>query len=45
MAIYGRDGETWERLTAIGLDFLIERARLKKVTSRRVIALPATPAT
>jgi hypothetical protein len=30
---YGRDDDTWERLTQVGLEFLIERARLKKVTT------------
>ncbi|WP_371779727.1 hypothetical protein [Streptosporangium subroseum] len=33
MSMYGRDDETWDRLTEVGLGFLIERARLKKVTS------------
>jgi hypothetical protein len=31
--IYGRDGESWDQLTDAGLAFLIERARLGKLTS------------
>ena len=31
--MYGRDEEDWERLTDAGLAFLVERARLAKVTS------------
>lgn len=30
---YGRDNETWAKLTEAGLEFLIERARLKRTTS------------
>ncbi|MEH1012322.1 hypothetical protein V6U90_04240 [Micromonospora sp. CPCC 206060] len=33
MSMYGREDETWERLTEVSLTFLIERARLGKVTS------------
>jgi hypothetical protein len=33
MTMYGRDDETWDRLTQAGLEFLIQRARLGKVTS------------
>lgn len=31
--MYGRDEDTWERLTDAGLDFLVERARLARTTS------------
>src|SRR3954454_20654846 len=30
---YGRDDAEWDRLVNVGLAFLIERARLRKVTS------------
>lgn len=33
MPVYGRDDDTWERLADVGLTFLIERARLEKVTT------------
>lgn len=33
MSMYGRDDEEWDELTEVGLGFLIERARLRKVTS------------
>lgn len=33
MSLYGRDDEVWDRLIGAGLSFLIERARLRKVTS------------
>lgn len=33
MSLYGRDDETWDRLTEAGLEFLIERARLGRPTS------------
>lgn len=33
MPMYGRDDETWDRLTDAGMRFLIERARLGKTTS------------
>ncbi|OON32101.1 hypothetical protein BSA16_07525 [Micromonospora sp. Rc5] len=33
MSMYGRDDETWERLTVAGLDFLIERARIGGATT------------
>jgi len=33
MSLYGRDDDTWEQLTEAGLNFLIERARLRKTTS------------
>jgi hypothetical protein len=35
MSLYGRDDETWERLTTVGLDFLVERARIENVTTYR----------
>jgi hypothetical protein len=31
--LYGRDEESWEELTRTGAAFLVERARLQKVTS------------
>lgn len=33
MSMYGRDDEAWNRLTEAGLDFLVELARLRKVTT------------
>jgi len=33
MSMYGRDVDEWDQLTEVGLEFLIERARLRKVTS------------
>ncbi|MFI6258981.1 hypothetical protein ACIBCL_23170 [Micromonospora zamorensis] len=33
MSMYGHEDETWDRFTEVGLAFLIERARLGKVTS------------
>jgi hypothetical protein len=33
MGMYCRDDEVWDRLTEAGLAFLIERARLRRVTS------------
>lgn len=33
MSMYGRDDEVWDRFTEVSLGFLIERARLGKVTS------------
>lgn len=33
MAMYSRDEDDWKQLTDAGLEFLIERARLKKLTS------------
>lgn len=33
MALYGRDELCWDQLAAAGSDFLIERARLGKLTS------------
>jgi hypothetical protein len=33
MTLYGRDDETWDRLTKSSLEFLIERAQLEKATS------------
>lgn len=33
MSMYGRDDETWQRLAKAGTEFLIERARLGKVTT------------
>ncbi|MCZ7440368.1 hypothetical protein O7598_28505 [Micromonospora sp. WMMC241] len=33
MSLYGRDDATWERLTSVGLDFLVERARIENVTT------------
>ncbi|GGT45835.1 hypothetical protein GCM10010176_106240 [Nonomuraea spiralis] len=33
MSLYGRDDSTWEQLTEAGLKFLIERARLRKITT------------
>ncbi|MFJ3643337.1 hypothetical protein ACIPRD_26775 [Streptomyces sp. NPDC090108] len=31
--MYGRSDDAWEQLTDVGLKFLIERARLRKVTT------------
>ena len=33
MALYGRDDLVWDELVRVGLEFLIERARLGKLTS------------
>jgi hypothetical protein len=33
MALYGRDDLVWDQLKQAGLEFLIERARLRKLTS------------
>ena len=33
MALYGRDDLAWDELAQVGLEFLIERARLRKLTS------------
>lgn len=33
MSLYGRDDDTWERLTTAGLDFIVQRARLENVTT------------
>jgi hypothetical protein len=33
MVMYGRDDVEWDQLARAGLDFLIERARLRKLTS------------
>ncbi|MFI2276571.1 hypothetical protein ACH45F_29860 [Catenuloplanes sp. NPDC020197] len=33
MAGYGRSDEEWGRLTSVGLEFLVERARLEKTTT------------
>ena len=33
MTSYGRTAEEWDQLTDAGLDFLLERARMRRVTS------------
>jgi hypothetical protein len=33
VALYGRDDVIWDQLAQVGLEFLIERARLRKLTS------------
>jgi hypothetical protein len=33
LALYGRDDPVWDQLARAGLEFLIERARLRKLTS------------
>ncbi|MEU8265364.1 hypothetical protein AB0C02_32790 [Micromonospora sp. NPDC048999] len=33
MAGYGRSDEEWDQLTSVGLEFLVERARLEKTTT------------
>jgi hypothetical protein len=33
MTMYGRDDQEWDRLTEAGRAFLVERARLRRVTS------------
>jgi hypothetical protein len=33
MSMYGRDDDTWNHMTEVGLNFLVDRARLRKVTS------------
>jgi hypothetical protein len=33
MSLYGRDDQDWDHLVRVGRDFLIERARLRRVTS------------
>lgn len=33
MTSYGRSDEEWELLTSVGLEFLVERARLQKTTT------------
>ena len=33
MTLYGRDEAEWDRLTDVGLAFLIERARMRRITS------------
>lgn len=33
MALYGRDDQVWDELARVGLEFLVERARLGKLTS------------
>lgn len=33
MALYGRDDLAWDQLAQVGLEFLVERARLRKLTS------------
>jgi hypothetical protein len=32
-ALYGRDDTTWDQLTDAGLDFLVERARMRRTTT------------
>jgi hypothetical protein len=33
VSLYGRDDVAWDQLARVGLEFLIERARLRKLTS------------
>jgi hypothetical protein len=33
VALYGRDDVIWDQLAQVGLEFLVERARLRKLTS------------
>jgi hypothetical protein len=33
MPLYGRDDLVWDELAQVGLEFLVERARLRKLTS------------
>jgi hypothetical protein len=40
MALYGRDDLAWDELARAGLEFLLERARLEKLTSTRLVQGP-----
>jgi hypothetical protein len=45
MALYGRDDEVWDQLAQTGLEFLIERARLRNHYSQQTsaVARPLMP--